>query len=75
MIDWKPVSSRIIVATFKSNVHNVTVIPCYAPTEDTDIEAKEAFYVQLNTTIHKVQDEEDDQVAPGEDQSKWRSKL
>jgi hypothetical protein len=26
MIDWKPVSSRIIVARFKSNVRNVTVI-------------------------------------------------
>jgi exonuclease III len=54
MINWKPVSSRIIVATFKSNVHNITVIPCYAPTEDADMEAKEAFYVQLNTTMRGV---------------------
>jgi hypothetical protein len=34
MIDWKPVSSRIIVARFKSNVRNVTVIQCYALTEE-----------------------------------------
>jgi exonuclease III len=49
MIDWKLVSSRIMVARFKSNVRNVTVIQCYAPTEDADMEAKEAFYAQLNT--------------------------
>jgi hypothetical protein len=40
MIDWKPVSSRIIVARFKLNMRNVTVIQCYAMTEDVNMKSK-----------------------------------
>jgi hypothetical protein len=30
---------------------------------------------RLLNGIHKAQDEGDDRIAPGEDQSKWRPKL
>jgi hypothetical protein len=35
-------------------MRNVTVIQCYALTEDADMEAEEAFYAQVNTTVRGV---------------------
>ena len=34
LIDWKPVSSRIITARFYTKVQKVTVVQCCAPTND-----------------------------------------
>jgi hypothetical protein len=33
LIEWTPVSERIIIARFKTRIANVAVIQCYAPTE------------------------------------------
>lgn len=33
LIEWFPVSERIIMATFKGKIRNVSIIQCYAPTE------------------------------------------
>jgi exonuclease III len=54
LIDWKPISERLMMARFKAKVRNVTVIQCYAPTEGSEIQIKEAFYHQLSEAIRKT---------------------
>lgn len=44
LLEWQPISERLLKARFKCKVRNVTIIQCYAPTEDADIEVKESFY-------------------------------
>lgn len=54
LLDWKPVSERIIVARFASRVRKVTVIQCYAPTSAASDEAKSKFYDVLEATLKCV---------------------
>lgn len=54
LIDWYPVSHRIIKARFKSYARNVNIIQVYAPTNVTEKEEKENFYHQLSTTLEKI---------------------
>jgi hypothetical protein len=54
LLEWTPVSSRIITARFKSRVRPISIIQCYAPTETSPEETKEKFYGLLNTTIAKI---------------------
>ncbi len=53
LIGWKPVSSRIMVATFRTCNKRIKlkIIMCYAPTNEADPEAKEEFYGKLQNTI------------------------
>jgi len=53
LMEWSPVSERIILACFKTKIHNLTIIQWYAPTE-TDKDMKENFYQQLHETITAV---------------------
>lgn len=53
LMDWKPVSERIITARFNSKIRNITVVQCYAPTEVSEIEKKEEFYALLVETVKK----------------------
>jgi exonuclease III len=46
-------SNRIITARFSSNVRSVTIIQCYAPTEEADSIAKQDFYDQLPTVYDR----------------------
>ncbi|XP_073965211.1 uncharacterized protein [Choristoneura fumiferana] len=41
LLEWKPVSERIITARFRSRVRNVTIVQCYAPTNAADLDVKE----------------------------------
>ncbi|XP_067207872.1 craniofacial development protein 2-like [Linepithema humile] len=54
LIEWNPVSDRIITARFRTKNRNVTIIQCYAPTEATDDNGKDHFYNQLQSTIAAV---------------------
>lgn len=54
LIEWKPVSSRIITARFKSAVKNVTVIQCYAPTNIADEQNKLDFYDKLQMIVNQA---------------------
>lgn len=54
LMEWQPINERIITARFKSQLRNVTIIQCYAPTEVTQYAAKEAFYEQLTDTLNRV---------------------
>ena len=48
LLNWQPVSDRIISARFSSKVRNFTIIQCYAPTELADDNEKDEFYSRLN---------------------------
>jgi exonuclease III len=54
LMEWSPISERIIIAHFKTKIHNLMIIQCYAPTELTEKDKKEEFYQQLRGTITTV---------------------
>ena len=54
IMEWEPVCSRIIRARFYSRITKMTIIQCYAPTEDADIEVKDEFYAKLQEQLSKV---------------------
>ena len=50
LMEWVPVNSRII----RTRLTKMTIIQCYAPTEEADIEDKEEFYSKLQEQLPKV---------------------
>lgn len=51
LIEWEPVSERIIKARFKSRCQNTTVIQVYAPTNEASKEDKDTFYQKLHSIM------------------------
>ena len=51
LIEWTPVSNRIITARFYSRFKNTTVIQVYAPTKESRDDEKDDFYDQLQATF------------------------
>ncbi|XP_071153817.1 craniofacial development protein 2-like [Mytilus edulis] len=54
LLEWNPISPRIITARFNSRFQKKTLIQVYAPTNGADDCEKEDFYHSLQTTIEKV---------------------
>ncbi|CAG2198896.1 Craniofacial development protein 2 [Mytilus edulis] len=54
LLEWNPISPRIITARFNSRFQKTTLIQVYAPTNGADDCEKEDFYHSLQTTIEKV---------------------
>jgi len=54
LIEWSPISERIILGCFKTKIRNLTIIQCYAPTEMKDKNMKNIFK-QLHETITEFQ--------------------
>lgn len=52
--EWFPVLERIIVATFRGKIRNVSIIQCYAPTEQAEESKKDCFYSKLQETYNKI---------------------
>ena len=53
-MEWEPVSDRIITTRFWSKFQRVTLVQCYAPTNQADQQIKEDFYHQLQGVIDNV---------------------
>ena len=53
-LEWEPVSERIIRARFNSRWRQVTVIQCYAPTNEASEETKDDFYEELQAVVEQV---------------------
>jgi exonuclease III len=53
LIEWYPVSARLIVARFKTTVTNIEMIQCYAHTVAAEEAEKQEFYMQLNEILRK----------------------
>lgn len=51
LINWKPVSDRIIYARIQTKIKKVSVLQCYAPTEMANNDDKDQFYEELTTTL------------------------
>ena len=54
LIEWEPVSERIITVRFTSKGRNITITHCYAPTNAAEFEEKDTFYQHLQTVIQKL---------------------
>jgi exonuclease III len=54
LLNWDPVSDRIIVARFKCKIRNITVVQCYAPNEVANKEEKQRFYAQLREVFASI---------------------
>ena len=51
LIDWTPISKRIIKARFYSQHIKLTLVHVYAPTEDADDQTKDDFYTRLQDVL------------------------
>ena len=54
LLDWNPVSDRIITARFNSKYIKTTCVQVYAPTNDAEPEVKDEFYEQLQAVIERA---------------------
>lgn len=52
--DWRPISERILIARFKKKVRYVSIVQCYAPTEEASEEDKTNFYDQLEESFRSI---------------------
>ena len=54
LMEWKAVNSRLLLARFKSKQCNMSVIVCYAPTNESPEEIKDEFYAELQNVIDEI---------------------
>ena len=54
LLEWNPVSDRIITARFESRFKRVSIIMCYASTNTSEEEDKNSFYAQLQSVPDKI---------------------
>ena len=54
LLQWQPVNDRLITARFDSKFCKLTLMQCYAPTNDADEELKNELYDQLQAVFDGV---------------------
>ena len=54
LMEWEPIHERLIKACFNSKFCKLTIIQCYAPTNDSEDEVKEDWYEQLPAEVATV---------------------
>jgi exonuclease III len=74
LIEWHPVSARIVVAGFKKTIINIVMIQCYEATAAAEEAERQEFYVQLNEII-KMQKKRDNIILGGDLNEKWARKM
>nr|XP_043069590.1 uncharacterized protein LOC122322183 [Drosophila bipectinata] len=55
LISWSPVSDRIIIARFRCKARHITIVQCYAPTEDASDDIKDDFYNALTSSLTRIE--------------------
>ena len=53
LIEWEPVSSRIMTARFYTRIQKVKLVQCYASTNDADQETKDSCYNSLQQVLNR----------------------
>ncbi|XP_068247682.1 uncharacterized protein [Palaemon carinicauda] len=53
LAEWIAVNNRLFLAKFKSQQYNMSIIICYAPTNDSPDERKDDYHEELNIFQHK----------------------
>ena len=51
LMEWKPISSRLMTVRLKGKQANLSIIQCYSQTNDAEEEKKDHFYEQLQTEV------------------------
>ncbi|XP_068220019.1 craniofacial development protein 2-like [Palaemon carinicauda] len=54
LTEWTSVNNRLLLAKFKSKQCNVSIIVCYAPTNDAPEEMKDEYYEELLSVIDEI---------------------
>ena len=54
LMEWEPINERLIKARFTSKYCKLTIIQCYAPTNDSEDEVKEDEYEQQQAEVVTV---------------------
>jgi exonuclease III len=65
LVEWKPVNERIITARLATKYEKNSVMQCYAPTEEYDLDKKEEFYNLLNNVLDDI-DKKDAMILLGD---------
>ena len=53
-LEWKPVNIRLIRLRMKGKHIKITIVQCYAPTDNNEEESKDAFCDQLQTELENT---------------------
>jgi len=54
LMEWEPFDDRIITARINAKIQKITIIQCYAPTNNDETYEKEEFYNKLQAVVDKV---------------------
>ena len=54
MLQWNPISDRIITVRMKTSVRKITIVRCYAPPNVAEHDLKEKFYGELLEVIRHI---------------------
>ena len=51
LMEWEPIDDRIITARINAKIQKITIIQCYAPTNNAEPYEKQAFYNKLQAMV------------------------